>query len=107
MYSNDVISHRIKFENRECVYYFVNNAFIRVNSYRFDIIETSGVRRVSVLGGSAEDAQFWCIIAVDILGAGDGSVSSSAKHGSYEGSISLKQHFCFNFSISGNLTILR
>ena len=62
------------------------------------------------IGGerSAEDAPFWCIIAVDILGAGtEVCPPPSAKHESYEGSISLKQHFCLNFSISGNLTILR
>ena len=39
----------------------------------------SGVRRVSVLGGSAEDAQFWCIIAVDILGAETGVCPPQAR----------------------------
>ena len=47
----------------------------------YQTVPGSGVRRVSVLEGerSAEDAPFWCIIAVDILGAGTGVCPPQAR----------------------------
>ena len=71
-----------------------NTLYLSQNSFP-KTVQASGVRRVSVLGEAERRRRSILVYnRSGYFGDGDGSVStSSAKHGSYEGSISLKQHF--------------